>query len=158
MAIPNRPDYDRVIDDEWGQWVHDELVMRGVKAYAETTANQTGIASGADTDLTGLTVTFTAIAGRVYRVTCAVTFQSTAAGGIMLGVKEGAGYHQTASAYAGAVNAGITAVALRIHRGTLAAGAHTIRAMCFVGAGTGQANAGAATPNFLMVEDIGPSS
>ncbi len=61
-------------------WVHGataaELAV-GQAAYAQVTANQGSIASTTPVDLTGLSVTFTAVAGRRYRVEGRVLMQSS---------------------------------------------------------------------------------
>jgi len=53
------------------------LLPAGVRGYAQVTASQTGI--GSITDLTSLTVTFTAVANRRYKVTGFCNVQRTAA-------------------------------------------------------------------------------
>ncbi len=125
----------------------------GSMGYAQVTANQGGIT--AETDLTSLAVTFTAVAGRRYRITGKVDLSSTIANdqGILY-LKDGATYFNYANVALPYVSNRMTVVAQAVT--TLSAGPHTlILRAARIGTGTATMNADANGPCFILVEDIG---
>lgn len=137
----------------------------GVVAYAERTSNQTSISTV--TDLTSLTVTFTAVAGRRYRVTSHTSWYASVASTSAIVTL----YNSTAAAQlqwsgcvtgdaAGGSNNNQTSTNLLSWSGTLAAGSTTLKLQARIGdddSGTLTLRAGATYPAFILVEDIGPS-
>lgn len=134
-----------------------DALPKGVVGYAERTSNQTGITSTSNVDLTGLSVTFTALADRRYKITASV----------------GGGYSSTTEAFLVAITTGSNTV---LQRSILPnSQAEWWRAdMCTVevpGAGevtykvrgstvfggSVQVSASANAPSYILVEDIGPA-
>lgn len=37
MAVPDRPDFDELIDTAWGDWVHDKLTLGNVRCIVSST-------------------------------------------------------------------------------------------------------------------------
>lgn len=123
--------------------------------YAEVTANQTGIGTSA-TDLTNLSVTVTVGSGRRIRITGHCIFQKdTAAGYIIMPIREGATQLnegiETVSAALGFVTFDSSAVE------TPSAGSHTYKLMAMTENNTCSLQASALLPAFILVEDIGPA-
>lgn len=136
-------------------WVNQ---ARGIVAYAEVTANQTGIPGGSNTDITGLSLTFTALAGRSYRIVSCMAIVPTAAASLLVGTMEGGNYHGTAGYSNAAAGVGVTLRSEAIRRGTLTPGAHTVKSIAWISVTGGQMTASSGAPSFIMVEDIGPST
>lgn len=134
---------------------------KGEVAYAQVTANQGSIV-GSQVDLTGLSVTWTVPsggAGRKYRITARVEFQST-------NTDSTATLSLTDAANAGKQRANMPIPVANgdhnvvlVHRETLTAGSVTrkLRAIRTLGTGTIQMSATAGTPAFIQVEDVGPA-
>lgn len=123
-------------------------------AYAEVTANQTGIST--ETDLTGLTVTVTVPAGRRIRITahCAEIDNDSTAGSVIGRIKEGATVLGLFAADTLASSVAICADASVVITPT--AGSHTYKLSLHknVGAGSISLSASATQPAFILVEDI----
>lgn len=138
----------------------------GVLAYAAATSNQTSIGTSF-TDLTSVTVTFTAVAGRRYLVTANARFYGSAAnvhalaniynstsaaqlqvGGGYTGAAAGGGNNDEASTvhleWSGAISAGSTTLKVQAKRGA-------------TGSGTLTSYASSTFPAFILVQDIGPT-
>ena len=126
--------------------------------YAEISANTTiNVASTASVDVPGLAVTFTALAGRRYKVTVdGNVFSSVAGDQVSLQVKDGA------TVLKGAYSPSLT-IANRqyqvqsIWSGALSAGSHTIKAGLARVSGGGNCNVagGGQQRAFILVEDLG---
>jgi len=134
------------------------LLPRGRVAYAEVTASQTPFTTQAD--VTGLSVTFTAVSGRNYRTTAFIEIGSTAAGDLVIAylttganvqlvrhtivspaLVSGATYMVAVVSYSSSSLSGSTTHKLRLERN--------------VGSGTLGTFASATSPAFIMVEDLG---
>lgn len=126
----------------------------GIMGYAEATANQGGIGAAA-TDLTGVTVTFTATSTRYYRTTfyCFAVVQSTVDSFPTAQITDGSNNVKQSAANllkigeqahynVSVVETGLTGSQTRKARGLTAAGT-----MLFAAAAT--------SPMFIVVEDIG---
>jgi hypothetical protein len=169
MAVPTRPDYDHVIDEDWGQWVHDALANTGqpnggaaggIIAYATTSTDQMGIASATYVDVVGTSLTFTAVAGRRYRFRLGMALYSDAGNNdgwqllkdgavhrIFVGVCCGAGVLTSAYATWGQADC----------LDTPTAGSHTYKWQVRRAAGTGNINIqNSSCPLQVWVEDVGP--
>jgi len=122
-----------------------------------TTMSQTGITTA--TDLTGATVTWTAIANRNYKITWqtyATTSIDNTGGTVTL--NEGATILQYATTNLISSGAGATINGLYI--GTFSAGSHTLKLVgsrAAGGANTVFFQSVATLPTFILVEDIGPA-
>jgi hypothetical protein len=140
----------------WGDQVRDnfEALPRGVMGRATKSTDQTAISTVVD--LSGLSVTWTAVTGRLYRISYSVTYlKNTAAGLLRTQVTTSANaivrlhldYAPTAATYY--THAGSVLV-------TPSAGSVTykLRAVCDVNTSD---QAGATDPALILVEDIGPS-
>jgi hypothetical protein len=135
---------------------------RGVMAYAESTTNYTLTASTAIA--TGMTVSFTAVAGRYYKITYVEPQAQTnniTSGNTRTSIRlTNAGGTQFAitilqNETAAAINGTLTCDAIV----TLSAGATTIVG-CAITSSTSGGPAllrGATSPSFIVVEDIGPA-
>jgi hypothetical protein len=130
---------------------------RGVLGYAEVTASQGTF--GAETDITGLSVTITAGTARRIKVTAQAGVNTN--GGAVddvagLNVKEGATlltYQRVGRV--GATTLGIGAQVIL----TPTAGSHTYKVSMVREAGSGGLTmvAGTVAPAFILVEDLGPA-
>lgn len=122
-------------------------------AYAEVTANQTGIS--AETDLTGLTVTITVPVGRRLRITGQARVDAVTTGGHVIGrIKEGATeLTRWLNEDIGAAQAATSNDYAII---TPTAGTHTYKLTLekFNGGNTVTVVAGSTQPAFILVEDI----
>jgi hypothetical protein len=133
----------------------------GWVGYEQVTASQNGITGV--TDLTGLSITFTAVANRRYRTTFSGEINGSVAGDLLIAyitdgagtslrrgvltvpaLISGAGYSQMTLQYVFQPSAGSITHKVRLERN----------------AGTGNANLFATTtsPAFILIEDLGPSS
>lgn len=137
--------------DEAIQSLAESLDTLGGVGVATVTADQTGIVGSAD--LTGLSVTFTAIAGHTYKITGKVDLQ-TNAGDVSTAVqiKEGATQLAQTQARLWSTN---PVTCLPVYIGTFAAGAHTVKLSCAFSGGTNASRAAATNPAYLLVEDLG---
>lgn len=122
-----------------------------------TTAVQPGITGV--TDLTGMSVTFTAIANRNYKASYHVYGIPTVTNACYsVNLQEGATIKQIANVNGGVATVGTTAGAVYV--GTFSAGSHTLKLTGQLTTGsTGTINFTAASvlPWILVVEDIGPA-
>lgn len=122
--------------------------------YVEVTANQTGIA--ASTDLTSLTITFTAGASRRYKVTGVAHFAYNAGtvSGLQLQIKDGGGtvkQRAWGTSLVSGQTVTLTATAVLVP----GAGSVTYKLTCLPTSGTVDLIAAATDPAFILVEDIG---
>lgn len=127
----------------------------GSMGYAQNTTGQ-GSIGNTFVDLTGLSVTFTAVAGRRYRIHASCHLTSTTAGDeVDLGILEGSTSLQERVTTINTANRieGMDAFAIV----TPSAGSHTYKAAArrSGGAGTVSMSAGSTFPAFILVEDIG---
>jgi hypothetical protein len=133
------------------------LLPAGVEGggYAERTSDQGSITSVAD--LTSLTVTFTAVAGRRYRasVQCAVA-QTVIDGQYFLMLKEGATVLQRFSRMNATTNESYTGHFSYCNNASIS-GSKTWKVTLERDSGTASltATAAATRPNFILIEDIG---
>lgn len=127
----------------------------GDVAYAETTTT-TGSITTVETDLTGLSVTFTAVAGRRYRVTAVVEVIDTASSSVyVLALKESATQLHRFTAVNGHTG-GSTCSLLYVNNASIS-GSKTwkLTLVRAGGSGTLSTTNGATYPSFILVEDIG---
>lgn len=128
---------------------------RGTVGYAQITASQTGIT--ALVDVSGLSVTFTAVAGRRYRISASAYLLSSVSGDVAtINIADGAST-QLQSAQ---VDLRSSSVDIRAHVEVIVvpgAGSKTykLRAGRVSGSGNISLDAGATYPAFILVEDIG---
>lgn len=119
--------------------------------YAQAVANQASITAAVD--LTSLTVTFTAVTGRRYKVSGYVQAnQGGSAANVIVYIMEGATQLQLAEEGIAATGYH-TFTPQRIITG-LSAGSHTFKLQMFASASC-SALAAATNPNWIMVEDVG---
>jgi hypothetical protein len=138
----------------FGNAVVDELNARGVKGYAQAVANQGPIV--AVVDLTGLSVTWTAVSGRFYRITASAAFSSTVGTDLVdLQITDAAGTVQN-SASTAVVGVGfVLPLTCTVVQSTLTGSVtRKVRALRAVGTGNITMNAAAARPAFIIVEDL----
>jgi hypothetical protein len=126
---------------------------RGLMAYGDKTATQTGI-GGSLTDVTGLTATFTAITNRLYRLTAWARTQQSTASDVWI---------QIADSGNSPVNTGVKTgsssswdnVFVVIGLVSPPSGSITYKVRALVGAGTVSIQASSASRSYLIAEDIG---
>jgi hypothetical protein len=122
-----------------------------------TTLLQAGVTT--EVDLTGMSVTFTAIVNRYYKVTAFMYGIPTVANAVyQVNIKQGATVLGIIFNSGGPATAGTTAMGSVIK--TFTAGSTTLKLSGALAAGsTGSItfNAGATLPVFILVEDIGPA-
>jgi hypothetical protein len=122
-----------------------------------TTASQAGITGV--TDLTGMSVTFTAIANRNYKVSYHIYGIPTVTNACYsVNLQEGATIKQVANTNGGVAAIGTTISGLYV--GTFSAGSHTLKLTGqLTGGSTGTIKFEAASvlPWIFLVEDIGPA-
>lgn len=142
-----------LVSTAWDHAVTADDMRPGAVSYAQTTADELAIAG----DVTGLTTTFTAVAGRRYKVTARVGNQG---GYCRLKLLEGA----TVLTEAIHTNAGpgmVTTTLLEHVSNASISGSKTWKLNATndngVGGGSGTLDVigSATTPNFILVEDIG---
>lgn len=123
------------------------------RANAPTTPDQT-ISPSAFTDLTGLSVTFTADPTRVYKSMAGVYFvQNTAAGFCQLSLTDGTNAAKRRAA--GNFGAAIAATLVIVHHESGLSGSQTIKARFSTTAGTTTIGNANQLNGYLIVEDIG---
>jgi hypothetical protein len=127
--------------------------------YRKVTANQTGITNTV-VDLTGMSITFTAVAGRLYRLAAHGWFTSTVnTDTFRLSITDSAnGYLMICQDYVNtSTTQSPTCYGFALH--TFTAGSTTVkcRAALTSGTGTGTFNAHPTFPAVFTVEDIGPA-
>lgn len=133
------------------------LLPAGVEGggYAETTTTTTGVTSV--TDVTGLSVTFTAVAGRRYRATSVVEVIDSGSSSVyVLSLKDGATTLHRATAVNG--HTGASSVQVIYSNNASISGSKTWKVTLERAGGSGTlSTTNAATyPSFLLIEDIGP--
>lgn len=144
-----------IIDEIWVDAVRNAIVGAmpwGIVAKVAKTTDQTGIGTTV-TDLTGMTITFTAVAGRQYRISTWL-LAAPGANGITLYLRDGAGaaVHQTSvPSNTATASVGVAFSALV----TPAAGAITYKLAAGAITGTAGVLGNAAYPMQLWAEDIG---
>lgn len=140
----------------FGNAVVDELNDRGVKGYAEAVLPQGSIV-GTTVDLTSLTVTFTAKAGRWYKVRLQLFVLSTVAADLVTVTLDNGGVQINGATVS--VPAGSNAVGISVEDYVqLAAGSRTLKGRIVRAAGTGTVSTAASgvIPAYICVEDVGP--
>lgn len=126
----------------------------GVMAYATTNTLTSGIAATTWTDLTSLSVTFTAVSTRLYRTTLLVPFQKlTNAGDVFHGIWDAAAQKGGAASTA-AVNAYVTPAVVLLETGL--SGSITRKGRVFLSTAGGTTANAAPYQASIMVEDVGP--
>lgn len=130
--------------------------LRGglVMAYATKTANQTFTTIA---DVTGLSVTFTAIAGRLYKVSVVGLLKSSVANDIcQLVIADGTGTTLAVSQQV-CPNTTYSVPATTFYLATPSAGSVTYKARVVrvAGTGTGTLEAAATYPAYIIAEDVG---
>lgn len=128
----------------------------GEVAYAQATTTQSGIGATV-TNLTSLTVTFTALAGRKYKTTGYLPFisQNTATGAQDLYITDGS--NNLKQRATNKLLAAIFAPVTIILREVPGAGSVTRKLRLSTSSGTVDSLADPAYPAFILVEDIGPA-
>jgi len=127
-------------------------VPLGTVAYAQATAIQTGISVAVD--LTSLTVTFTAVAGRRYRITgFGLIAQKTGTGVATMTITNSANAQQAAAQSRLIVDETQTATPMFVV--VPGAGSITYKLRLTTNANTCDLNATATNPAFILAEDIG---
>lgn len=125
----------------------------GVMAYATKTADQTGITTL--TDITSLSVTFTAVSTRLYRTTVWMRgSQITSAGTVSATVADGASVEKARVATS-IIAAGFSALQVVLIE-TGISGSITRKARADTSAGTLSILGAAAGASLITVEDLGP--
>lgn len=126
----------------------------GLQDYDEVTANQTGIASGAVRDLTGLSSTFTYVANRRIKISAKCQFTvGASACNVNLLIQEGATVLASQELFAAASSPQGRVVSVII---TPTAGSHTYKLTVSFGDNANNLLAAAATnPSYILVEDMG---
>lgn len=124
----------------------------GTIAYAQVTANQAGITT--ITDLTGLSVTFTAATGRRYKITGFALLSSSVATDVYrISLTDGSNnLLQLNENVASSTSAPIV---MRIDTPSAGSLTYKLRATRQAGTGNVTLNAGPGLPAFILVEDIG---
>jgi hypothetical protein len=123
---------------------------------ASTTLNQAGIIS--ETDLTGMSVTFTAIANRNYKISMYTYAVPTVTGvSATVKIKQGSTVLQTAITQVGTAGVGGTCTCFVVK--TFTAGSTTLKLSGALGAGSGSLTfySDGTLPTTLLVEDVGPA-
>jgi hypothetical protein len=130
-----------------------------VMAYASVTASQSSITSV--TDLTSLTVTFTALSGRLYRTTFHGEINGTVEGDLLIAyITNGAGtqlQRGIVSVPALSGGSGYTQMCLQHYWTGSGSTTHKVRLERNAGTGTANLFAAANSPAIILVEDIGTS-
>ncbi len=127
---------------------------RGTISHTSRTTQQTGITTA--TDITGLSVTFSAVAGRRYRVSLRCLIFSSVGGDVIHSIiADGSGAQLSLAQVTGPTGFGVSA-----HCDYVSAawsGPTTVKARAERGVGTGSVtfDAGAQYPALFTVEDIG---
>lgn len=125
-----------------------------VVGYAQgPTSNQTGFAAAVRTDITGLALTFTALANRRYRLSATAMCLPVGPGVCTLNLLESTTVLSEAQGYLANSNTGLSFYTTRIWQPT--PGAHSIKAAAYMFAG-GSIFQSATILSYLMVEDLGP--
>ena len=129
----------------------------GVVGYAQIVANTAAV--GAVTDVTGLSVTFTAVAGRRYKTSIVCGQFATIAGdGLSVMIADGAGTQLMRHTFLVPVNNCESAVSTRVvETGLSGSVTRKVQHQRLSGTGTSTVTAAATYPASILVEDIGPA-
>lgn len=121
-----------------------------------TSLNQTGITT--ITDITGASITFTAVANRLYKV-WAHGYHNTSAANVTVNQVLREGSTTLQQSLASSVIATSGTFCQTIYVSTFSAGSHTLKVSCTLSSGTGTitAEGGSTYPYQFAVEDIGPA-
>ena len=130
----------------------------GTVGYAQITANFGGFVATTLT-ITGLEVTFTAIAGRRYRTTISTEVNSSVAGDITTLTICDAANTQLQRATTPIIAANVAQALEKgfVETGLSGSTTRRVRAVRSAGTGTCDVVAGTDRPAFILVDDIGPS-
>jgi hypothetical protein len=120
-----------------------------------TTSTATTSISSSYSDLTGLSVTWTAVANRRYKVTGYSDLSSTSASIARLAITDGSANVKAQAQQALAANDVAAQTVFELFTGT--AGSTTRKLRGLVTAGTGATQSNAYGPHLILVEDIGPA-
>jgi hypothetical protein len=147
-------DTDKVLVYDGG-WIPPKNVAQGAVAYAQVTANQGSITT--ITDVTGLSVTWTAEAARRYKVTAHSMILSSVNDDIcQLWITDSSNVAKTWAAVASRnTGFGVTLVATYLINGISGSQTYKVRAQRQSGTGTITTVAAATAPAYILVEDIG---
>ena len=126
----------------------------GLVASASTSTATTNVGSSY-TDVTGLTVTWTAVANRRYKVTGYVDTGNNTASTARVAITDGSNNVQAQSQQTLAANDVATQVVHQIFTGTAASTTRKLRIQFSAGSGATQSNVYG--PHLIFVEDIGPA-
>lgn len=132
------------------------LLPKGKVGYVQVVANQAGITT--IVDLTSLTLTFTAVASRYYKITGAVaSFSSTVADDTAaLYITDGAGTQiQAMTDIMRPASLGVSIIAMAVIQPGAGSKTYKLRAARVAGTGSLTMGAAATQPAFLLIEDIG---
>lgn len=136
----------------------EPLSTLGKVGYGQAVADQGSIA-GTTVALTNLTASFTAIAGRRYRVSAKVEPRSTVSGDVVwLFLRDGVGgtVLQTAKVQLSSVGIGVSKVLIWSNNASISgAKTYSLEMQRVSGSGTVISGASATEPAFVLVEDIG---
>lgn len=151
-GFPYPTDLDLVQQtDEAIQALAEAVDALGIMGVATRTADQAAMAGAVD--FTGLSVTFTAIAGHTYRIQARAHLQTNGADvNTSVAIMEGATQLAAAAARLWST-AAVTCSPLYL--GTFAAGAHTVKLQAAFSGGSNTSRAAANNPAYLTVEDLG---
>jgi hypothetical protein len=135
------------------------LLPWGWLAYAETVTAETGLVG--TVDLTDLAVTWTAVAGRLYKITGKLQMSVTDAtppGRLLAGIRESTTELQRILEIQEETVVTMRWIGQASWIGTPSPGSHTHKLYAQLVVGTSMATESSATlPSFILVEDIGPA-
>ena len=144
------------LNDDWAAAIADRANVRGEVGYAAIYANDTPTSAGTVQDITGLSVTFDAIAGRRYKVTA--QFEIDKSVGTDTSVVALQDLTTSLQRYTDSINTtDLVTGGLSYVTTASISGAKTWRLTVQRAFGTGTITVGAAAiyPAFILVEDIG---
>jgi chorismate mutase len=146
------------ITSAWGDSVADEVNALGNVETAKAEANQT-IANATESDLTGLSVSFTLASTRMVKVIGSVVVESSIANRrAILRAYHGATQMAGVSMHLATTGVVGQCVIVLVATKSLTAATYTIKLTLAQASGTGtvESIANANAPAFLIVEDLGP--
>lgn len=152
-AVPSGPATDPTSSNQLTRKAYVDAGHRGTMGYASTTTAQTGISS-TPTDLTSLSVTFTAVTGRRYKISASVrVIQNVGAANNTLSITDGSNVEVGKSLLSvpGGSNGFHTPIAVV----TPTSGSVTYKLRLSTSADNTQTSPAATAPAFILVEDIG---
>lgn len=142
------------ITEAWGDSVADEINHRGVKAYDIRSTSGTQAVNGAGPhDITDIGVTFTAVSGRLYRLTACI-FVTTDATQITAQIKSSAGTVLGQDVIQPGMDGGTLHPSALYFSGS--GGSVTLK-LTVINTGNGTAFFEPTDAAYLLVEDIGAS-